>query len=111
MRPVPNGWAAPWLYREGGDYDPARIVVDEPQYHATRGAVSTVVAEIDQGEASDALAAYIVALHNANVSKVDTGATSSRNRFTMKCEKPCPACAHPNRFTEHVGAKDGGDAK
>lgn len=65
----PKGWEEKWLAREGGDYDPARIVVDEPDYHASGGAVSTVVAEVSQGEHSDALAAYIVKLHNANLGK------------------------------------------
>lgn len=66
MKP-PKGWEEPWALREGGDYDPARVFVDNDDFRKTRGAVGHVVCEVDQGEHSEALAAYIVALHNATV--------------------------------------------
>ncbi len=68
---IPNGWTERWRFEAPDDEDdPVRVIVDEKP---RRPGVSTVVAEIYQGEHSVALAAYIVTLHNANLPTKEVG--------------------------------------
>lgn len=56
-------------------WDEVRIVVDEPEFHLTGGAMSTVVCEISQGDASKPLAEYICHLHNESLKAEAKGAS------------------------------------